>query len=85
MRDFTYIVTDKLGIHARPAKMLVKEAKEFESKITISKGERAVEASKLMGLMSLGVKQGDSIVVHAEGADEEAAIAALSDLLEKNL
>ena len=62
MKTFKYVIKDELGIHARPAGLLAKEAKQYESKITIAKGDKTASASQLMKLMSLGVKQGDEII-----------------------
>ena len=77
MNQFDYIIKDELGIHARPAGLLVKEAGKFTSSITIAKGEREADAKKIFGLMGLGVKCGDTVTTTADGADEDAAIAAL--------
>ena len=85
MKQFEYTINDPLGIHARPAGMLVKEAKQFTSVCTITKNGTTVKAGQLMKLMSLGVKQGDVVTVAADGADEDAAIAALKAFFEANL
>lgn len=85
MKTFKYVIKDELGIHARPAGLLAKEAKQYESTITIKKGEKGASASQLMKLMSLGVKQGDEIEVTIEGTDEEAACAAMEAFLQNNL
>ncbi|MGN0623093.1 MAG: HPr family phosphocarrier protein [Oscillospiraceae bacterium] len=85
MKTFTYTIKDELGIHARPAGMLAKTAKGFESTVTIEKDGKAVNAQKLMMLMGLGVKCGDTITVTVEGADEEAAAKAMEDFLSANL
>lgn len=85
MKNFSYVIKDEIGIHARPAGLLVKEAKAFESKITVSKAGKSAEARKLMALMSLGVKCGDEVVVAAEGADEDQAIETMKAFFEKNL
>ena len=85
MKSFEYTITDPVGIHARPAGNLAKEAKQYESVITITKDGKSAEAKKLMALMALGVKQGDTVTVTAEGADEEAAAAALKEFFENNL
>lgn len=85
MKSFEYTVKDELGIHARPAGILVKEAKKYESRITLSKEGRTVEATKLMAVMSLGVKCGQTVEVAVEGADEEAAYAGMKDFFESNL
>ena len=85
MKQFEYTVKDPLGIHARPAGMLVKEAKAFASACTITKNGTTVKASQLMKLMSLGVKQGTEITITAEGASEDAAIIAMSQFVNNNL
>jgi len=85
MKTFDYTVKDALGIHARPAGMLAKEAKGFASVITITKAGTTVKASQLMKLMSLAVKCGDQVTVGAEGEDEDAAIAAMKAFFEANL
>lgn len=85
MKSFSYTITDPVGIHARPAGQLAKEAKAFSSQITVSKGEKSAEATKLMGLMSLGVKQGDIVVVTAQGADEETAAEKMETFFRENL
>ena len=85
MRSFTYTIKDELGIHARPAGMLAKAAKALDSAITITKGDKTVGAAKLMALMGLGVKCGDTITVTANGGDEEASLAEIRRFLENNL
>ena len=85
MKSFEYVIKDELGIHARPAGMLVKEVKKFESKITIQKGGKIVEASKLMALMGLGIKQGDTVSVTLEGGNEDANAQALEQFFQENL
>ncbi len=85
MKQFTYTVNDPVGIHARPAGMLVKEAKNYTSTITIEKNGKAVNALKLMALMGLGVRKGDTVTVAAEGDDEDVAIAGLEKFFKENL
>ena len=85
MKTFNYTITDELGIHARPAGMLAKTAKALDSEITITKGEERVGASKLMMLMGLGVKQGDTITVAIDGGDEENSYNTMKEFFEKNL
>lgn len=86
MKSFEYTINDVLGIHARPAGMLVKEAKAFaDTTVTITKGGTTVKATQLMKLMSLGVKQGDVVTIVAEGANEDAAIIAMSNFFQNNL
>lgn len=85
MKSFSYVIKDEVGIHARPAGLLVKEAKKYESKITITKGSKTAEATKLMAMMGLGVKCGDSVDVEVSGADEETACEAIQAFFENNL
>lgn len=85
MKSFTYVIKDELGIHARPAGLLVKEAKQFASTITLECGEKKAAAKGLMGVMGMAVKQGNEVVVTAEGDDEDAAIAALEAFFIANL
>ena len=85
MKTFDYTITDELGIHARPAGVLAKTAKALDSEITITKEEKSVGASKLMMLMGLGIKQGDTISVTIIGGDEENSYNIMKEFFEKNL
>ena len=85
MKSFTYVIKDELGIHARPAGLLVKEVKQFTSAITLECGEKTAAAKGLMAVMAMGVKQGNEVTVTAEGEDEDAAIAAIQAFFETNL
>ena len=85
MKEITYTIKDEQGIHARPAGLLVKEAKKFESECTITKDGKTKKLTQLMMLMSLGVKQGETVTVTAEGADEDTAIEGLKAFFEANL
>lgn len=85
MKKFNYVIKDAVGIHARPAGLLVKEAKKYESKITVSKDGKAAEARKLMALMGLSVKCQDEVEVTVEGADEEKAFEEIKLFFENNL
>ena len=72
MKQFTYTINDELGIHARPAGLLVKLAKKYASKVTIEKDGKTCDMRKLMAVMGLGIKQGETITVTVEGDDETA-------------
>ncbi|MBQ8514079.1 MAG: HPr family phosphocarrier protein [Ruminococcus sp.] len=85
MRTFEYTIQDELGIHARPAGKLAKTAKALDSEITITKGGKTVGAAKLMALMGLGVKCGDTITVSITGGNEEASEKTMKEFLEGNL
>lgn len=85
MKSFEYTVTEEVGIHARPAGLLAKKAKEYASKITIIKGEKSAEANKLMAVMSLGVKKGETVTVTVEGEDEEKAFSEIEEFFKENI
>lgn len=85
MKEFRYVIKDEQGIHARPAGLFVKEAASCESKITISKDGKEVDAKRILGVMGLGVKKDQEIVLKAEGSDEDQAIEKLSKFLQENL
>ena len=86
MKSFEYTITDPVGIHARPAGLLVKEIKSHAgSAVNIIKGEKSVNALKLMALMQMGSKQGDTVKVTVEGGDEEAVAAAIEAFFKANL
>ena len=85
MVSFNYVIKDEIGIHARPAGMLAKEAKAFESKITLAAKGKEADVTRLMAVMGMGIKCGDEVTVSAEGADEETAIEALKQFFEANL
>lgn len=85
MKTFEYTIKDELGIHARPAGMLAKTAKALDSEISITKGEKTVGAVKLMALMGLGVKCGDTITVTINGGDEDASEKVMKQFFESNL
>ena len=85
MKSFEYVITDPVGIHARPAGLLVKEVKSHaDSVITITKGDKSVNALKLMAIMQMGIKQGDTVTISVEGGDEEAAAAAIEAFFKAN-
>ena len=85
MKSFSYTVKDELGIHARPAGMLVKEVKNFQSKVTLEKDGKSVDASRLMAVRGMGVKKNQTVTVKVEGDDEDAACKALKAFFETNL
>ena len=85
MKEFSYTVKDKIGIHARPAGLIVKLCKEFKSEIYIKKDEKEVKADKLIAIMSLGIKEGDTVTIFINGEDEEEAYRAVYSFFESNL
>jgi phosphocarrier protein HPr len=85
MKNFEYVIKDELGIHARPAGLIVKEASKFSSSIIIQKGDKSSDAKRLFALMSLGARNADTISVSIDGEDEEAAYEEMKQLFEANL
>ena len=85
MKEFTYTVTNPIGIHARPAALLVKEAKKYASVCTVTKGDKTQKLTQLMMLMAMGIRQGDTVTVRCEGADEETAVRELELYFKANL
>lgn len=85
MKKFNYTIKDEIGIHARPAGLLVKCAVKFSSSVTVSKGEKSADAKKLFALMGLGAKCGDSVTVTVSGDDEDDAAKEIKCFFESNL
>jgi phosphocarrier protein len=79
-REFT--ISNKLGLHARPSAQLTKAASQFKSEVWIAKAGRRVNAKSIMGVMMLAAGQGSTVIVDAEGPDENAAIDAIRQLIE---
>lgn len=85
MTTFQYTIQDEVGIHARPAGILVKKVKDCSSTVTLEHQGKKADASKLMMLMSLGVKKGDTVTVSVEGDNEEEDAKELQAFFEANL
>jgi phosphocarrier protein len=80
-RDF--VVTNKLGIHARPAAKFVQAANQFECEILVEKDGERVNGKSIMGLMMLAAGPGSRLRVHAEGADAAKALTELEGLVQR--
>ncbi|SEF88065.1 phosphocarrier protein [Caloramator fervidus] len=76
------IIKNPTGLHARPASLLVKEANKFKSEIMINKGGKDVNAKSILSVLSLGVSNGDEIIIKANGEDEKEAMDAIINLIE---
>ena len=85
MKELTYIITGREGIHARPAGMLVKECNKFKSAITIKKGDKSGDAKRIFAVMGLAAKKDEAITITADGEDEAQAIEAIEAFLNGNL
>ena len=76
-------VQSRLGIHGRPAALLVKTAREHpESRVTLLKGESRADAGSINSVIALGINRGDRITIEVVGGEEVALLAALTSLLE---
>ena len=85
MKEFKHIINDPLGLHARPAGMLVKAAAGYASAVTIEAPTGKADAKRIMAVMRLAAKQGMELTVTVEGADEEKAATELKAFFEANL
>ena len=85
MKNFSYVITDEIGIHARPAGLLVKEAKKYASKVVIKANGKSAEATRLMAIMGMGVKCGQTVEVEVTGDDEDTAFEGMKAFFEANL
>ncbi|MDD2282571.1 MAG: HPr family phosphocarrier protein [Eubacteriales bacterium] len=82
MAEKTVTVTNKAGLHARTAAVIVQKAQEFTSDISIIRDAKEVSAKSIMGIMTLGISQGTAITIKAEGKDASQAVAALAQLVQ---
>lgn len=87
MKKFTYTITDPMGLHARPAGHLARIVRAMDSTVTIARadGGRAASASKLMSIMSLGIKTGETVSVTVEGGNEAENAALIEQFFTENL
>ena len=85
MKTFDYTIKDAMGIHARPAGLLVKEAKKYASKVVIKANGKSAEATRLMAIMGMGVKCGQTVEVEVTGDDEDTAFEGMKAFFEENL
>ena len=85
MKEFKHVIADPLGMHARPAGMLVKAVAGYASKVTVTAPTGTADAKRLIALMRLAAKQGMELTITVDGADEETASAELQAFLAANL
>lgn len=85
MKNFSYVIKDEIGIHARPAGLLVKEAKKYASRVMIKANGKSAEATRLMAIMGMGVKCGQTVEVEISGDDEDTAFEGMKAFFEENL
>lgn len=82
MQEFEFIMKDPIGLHARPAGRLVKEAARYASRITLTANGKSVEATRLLALMGLRIKTGTSVKVTVEGTDEVECAEAMKEFFD---
>ncbi len=82
-KETSVLITNRVGLHARPARLLVQTAAQFRSQFSLQRGEKKVNAKSIIGVLQLGARMGHTLVVRAEGEDAEQALAALSSLVER--
>jgi phosphocarrier protein len=82
MREQTIAIANKIGLHARPAALLVKTAASFKSDVALVRGDgKTVSAKSMLAVMSAGIKAGDTITIQANGEDEQQALEAVAALI----
>ncbi|MFG6383615.1 MAG: HPr family phosphocarrier protein [Lachnospiraceae bacterium] len=85
MVKFTFVVKDPMGLHARPAGALVKEATKCSSKVTIKKGEKTGDVKRIFNVMSLSIKANEEVEIIVEGEKEQEEAAALEAFIKENI
>jgi len=85
MKTFTYTIKDPAGVHARPAGVIVQEAKKYKSTCTIYANGKFADMKRIFGIMGLCIKNGQEVKVEVAGEDEEAAAIAIENALKANL
>lgn len=81
MMEFTHVIRDKLGLHARPVTQIALVTRDHQSTVQVACGNSTAAGDDLMALMGLDARQGDELTVRVDGPDEEATAAALKDVL----
>lgn len=79
-----FVITNKLGLHARPAALFVQTANRFESLVEVVKEDLQVDGKSIMGIMTLAAEVGSPVIIRTTGKDAEAAMEALAKLIESN-
>lgn len=79
------VVRCESGLHNRQATYFVQKANEFDCRISLESGSRKMNAKSLLGIMSLGIVPGATVIISADGHDEQAAVDALEALLQRDV
>lgn len=85
MEVFEYVIKDRIGLHARPAGLLVKQVKGMEAKVTLKAKGKSVNAGNVMAIMRLGIKEGEKVIVELEGSREKEERQKLEAFFMNNL
>lgn len=85
MKELRYVLTDEMGLHARPAGLLVSGASKFRCNIRVKNGTKEVDGKSILGVMSLALKKGDEMQIIFDGSDEDDAYEAIQSFLKENL
>ncbi len=85
MKEFEYTVTDPVGLHARPAGLLVRKAQSLPDAITLHHGKKSADLKKLLAVMGLGVRCGDTVTVRIEGPSEERSLAEMKQVFKETV
>ncbi len=81
MTEQKAVLKNDVGLHARPATYFIQKANDYKSSVWVQKDDRRVNAKSLLGVLSLGVSGGDTIIISAQGEDQEQAVASLVALI----
>lgn len=85
MKEWSYTIRDRMGLHARPVSYLVKKAASFPCRVAVESGGKTADAKKAFSVLGLSVKCGQEIILRTEGEQEEEAIMELGRFFEENL
>ncbi len=81
MLEQSVTIVNKVGLHARPAAVLVKTASEFPCEVTLVKNDKIYNAKSILAIMSAGIKQNDVVLIRTKGEEEAQALAAIIELV----
>jgi phosphocarrier protein len=81
VKEIQAVIVNRLGLHARPSAALTQTATRFKADVWITKGTRRVNGKSIMGVMMLAAARGATLKIEADGPDEDAALAALAELV----
>lgn len=76
------VIQNKIGLHARPASLLIQQAKQYKSNVMLEKGGVMADLNSIVSLLKMRVKYGDIVILHADGPDEDSALRDLVKLID---